>query len=84
MNALMQLWDGARRHRSTAMQGIAAPLIVVAILSMMVLPLPAWMLDIFFTINLAVAIMVMMVAGHNVTFTRNSFNKWQCFVIKSF
>ena len=33
---------------------------------MMVLPLPAWMLDIFFTINLAVAIMVMMVAAYMV------------------
>ena len=40
MNALMQIWEGARRHRSTAIQGIGAPLIVVAILSMMVLPLP--------------------------------------------
>ena len=66
MNTLMQLWEGARRHRSTAIQGIGAPLIVVAILSMMVLPLPAWMLDIFFTINLAVAIMVMMVAAYMV------------------
>ena len=66
MNALMQLWEGARRHRSTAIQGIGAPLIVVAILSMMVLPLPAWMLDIFFTMNLAVAIMVMMVAAYMV------------------
>ena len=66
MNTLIQLWEGARRHRSTAIQGIGAPLIVVAILSMMVLPLPAWMLDIFFTINLAVAIMVMMVAAYMV------------------
>jgi flagellar biosynthesis protein FlhA len=64
MNALMQLWDGVLRNRMTAMQGIGAPLVVIAILSMMVLPLPGWMLDIFFTMNLAVAIMVMMVAAY--------------------
>jgi len=43
---------------------MAAPLLVVAILSMMVLPLPAWMLDTFFTINISVALMVMMVAAY--------------------
>ena len=31
---------------------------------MMVLPLPPWLLDIFFTINIAVALMVMMVAAY--------------------
>jgi flagellar biosynthesis protein FlhA len=39
-------------------------LLVVAILAMMVLPLPAWLLDIFFTINISVALMVMMVAAY--------------------
>ncbi|MCB8748206.1 flagellar biosynthesis protein FlhA [Rhodoferax sp. U2-2l] len=46
------------------MQGAAAPMLVVAILSMMVLPLPAWVLDTFFTINISVALMVMMVAAY--------------------
>ena len=45
-------------------QGAAAPMLVVAILSMMVLPLPPLLLDIFFTINIAVALMVMMVAAY--------------------
>ncbi len=45
-------------------QGAAAPLLVVAILSMMVLPLPPFLLDVFFTINIAVALMVMMVAAY--------------------
>ncbi|MDZ4074542.1 MAG: flagellar biosynthesis protein FlhA [Hylemonella sp.] len=46
------------------LSGAAAPLLVVAILAMMVLPLPAWVLDILFTINIAVALMVMMVAAY--------------------
>jgi flagellar biosynthesis protein FlhA len=46
------------------MQGAAAPMLVVAILSMMVLPLPPWMLDTFFTINISIALMVMMVAAY--------------------
>jgi flagellar biosynthesis protein FlhA len=45
-------------------QGAAAPLLVVAILSMMVMPMPSWMLDTFFTINIAVSLMVMMVAAY--------------------
>ncbi len=45
-------------------QGAAAPMLVVAILSMMVLPLPPLLLDVFFTINITVALMVMMVAAY--------------------
>ncbi len=44
--------------------GAAAPILVVVILSMMVLPMPAWLLDTFFTLNIAVALMVMMVAAY--------------------
>ncbi len=45
-------------------QGLSAPLLVVAILALMVLPIPAWLLDTFFTLNIAVALMVMMVAAY--------------------
>ena len=45
-------------------QGATAPMLVVAILAMMVLPLPSWLLDTFFTINISVALMVMMVAAY--------------------
>ncbi|MCX7180755.1 MAG: FHIPEP family type III secretion protein, partial [Proteobacteria bacterium] len=41
---------------------LAAPLLIVMILSMMVLPLPPFMLDVFFTFNIAISIMVMLVA----------------------
>jgi flagellar biosynthesis protein FlhA len=49
---------------SRLLQGAAAPMLVVAILAMMVLPLPPLLLDMFFTINIAVALMVMMVAAY--------------------
>ncbi|MEN9397575.1 MAG: hypothetical protein RLZ81_2105, partial [Pseudomonadota bacterium] len=64
MNALpknLQQWLG---NNATLVKGAAAPLLVVAILAMMVLPLPTWMLDTFFTLNIAMALMVMMVAAY--------------------
>ncbi|RCW67596.1 flagellar biosynthesis protein FlhA [Pseudorhodoferax soli] len=54
-----------QRHASHV-RGVAAPVLVVAILSLMVLPIPTWMLDTFFTINIAMALMVMMVAAYMV------------------
>jgi len=54
-------WFGSN---AALMQGAAAPMLVVAILSMMVLPLPPWILDTFFTINISIALMVMMVAAY--------------------
>jgi len=57
----LQQWFGSN---ATMLQGVAAPMLVVAILAMMVLPLPAWLLDVFFTINISVALMVMMVAAY--------------------
>ena len=45
-------------------QGLAAPILVVAILALMVLPIPPWMLDTFFTLNIASSLMVMMVAAY--------------------
>ena len=56
-----QRWFGSN---ALLIQGAAAPLLVVAILSMMVMPMPSWMLDTFFTINIAVSLMVMMVAAY--------------------
>ncbi len=58
---ILQEWFG--KNTSVA-QGASAPLLVVAILAMMVLPLPPLLLDAFFTINIAVALMVMMVAAY--------------------
>ena len=44
---------------------LAAPLLIILILSMMVLPLPAFLLDLFFTFNIATSVMVMLVAMYN-------------------
>ncbi len=58
-----QQWYG---KNAGVIQGAGAPMLVVAILAMMVLPLPPFLLDTFFTINIAVALMVMMVAAYMV------------------
>ncbi|MFM2036627.1 MAG: hypothetical protein RL459_1892, partial [Pseudomonadota bacterium] len=57
----LQQWFGTN---AAAVQGAAAPLLVVAILAMMVLPLPPLLLDVFFTLNISLALMVMMVAAY--------------------
>ncbi len=59
----LQSWLGGH---SQLIKGAAAPMLVVAILAMMVLPMAPWVLDTFFTINIAVALMVMMVAAYMV------------------
>ncbi|MDD2883443.1 MAG: flagellar biosynthesis protein FlhA [Dechloromonas sp.] len=41
---------------------LAAPALILMILAMMVLPLPAFVLDLFFTFNIAISVMVLMVA----------------------
>ncbi|OYV01526.1 MAG: hypothetical protein CFE45_04470, partial [Burkholderiales bacterium PBB5] len=47
-------------------KALGAPIFIVMVLAMMVLPLPPFMLDLFFTFNIAMALMVMMVAAHMV------------------
>lgn len=41
---------------------LGAPILIILILSMMVLPLPAFLLDLFFTFNIALSVMVLLVA----------------------
>ena len=64
MNAQLKSFQQWYASNAGVMQGAAAPMLVVAILAMMVLPLPPLLLDMFFTINIAVALMVMMVAAY--------------------
>lgn len=64
MNPSLQRLQQQWVRQSALLPGLAAPLMVVAVLAMMVLPLPPWLLDTFFTINIAVALMVMMVAAY--------------------
>lgn len=42
-------------------RSLAAPIVILAILSMMVLPLPPMLLDVLFTFNIALSIMVLLV-----------------------
>jgi flagellar biosynthesis protein FlhA len=64
MNNPLQSFQQWYRQSSGVIQGAGAPMLVVAILAMMVLPLHPMLLDAFFTINIAVALMVMMVAAY--------------------
>ncbi len=48
------------------LKALAAPALIILILSMMVLPLPSFALDVFFTFNIALSVMVMLVAMYTV------------------
>ena len=48
--------------RSLNLRGLAGPVLIVMILAMMVLPLPPMLLDILFTFNIAVAVMVLLIS----------------------
>lgn len=47
-----------------SMSALAAPILIVMILAMMVLPLPPFLLDLLFTFNIALSIIVIMVSVH--------------------
>lgn len=48
--------------RATNLRSLAGPVLIVMILAMMVLPLPPFLLDILFTFNIAIAVMVLLVS----------------------
>ncbi|MBP6899830.1 MAG: flagellar biosynthesis protein FlhA [Burkholderiaceae bacterium] len=48
------------------LKALGAPIFIVMVLAMMVLPLPPFALDLLFTFNIAMALLVMMVAAHMV------------------
>jgi flagellar biosynthesis protein FlhA len=56
MNALKRLISDLGRHR------VAAPLFVMAILAMIILPLPPLLLDVLFTFNIVLALIVILVS----------------------
>jgi flagellar biosynthesis protein FlhA len=64
MNELMQALQTRLGANGKAIRALMAPLVVVMILAMMVLPLPPFALDLLFTFNIAMALMVMMVAAY--------------------
>ncbi|CEK11276.1 flagellar biosynthesis protein FlhA [Legionella hackeliae] len=54
MNAILQFL------RQWIQQGLGTPLMLIIMLSMMILPLPAFFLDIFFTFNIALSLIVLL------------------------
>ena len=62
MNAVMNLFGRAQRFDSLQLRVMVGPVLILLVLSMMVLPLPPFALDVFFTFNIALAIMVLLVS----------------------
>ena len=50
------------QFKSLLNKGVGTPLLVLATLGMVVLPMPAFLLDILFTFNIALAMVVLLVA----------------------
>lgn len=48
--------------RNLGLQSVVGPVLILLVLSMMILPLPPFALDLFFTFNIALAIMVLLVS----------------------
>lgn len=59
MNLLLTLQDLIKR---AGLRTLAGPVLIVMILAMMVLPLPPMLLDILFTFNIAMAVIVLLVS----------------------
>src|SRR5256885_6270082 len=64
MNPLIQQLQRWLGPNAGAIRALMAPLFIIMVLSMMVLPLPPFLLDLLFTFNIAMALMVMMVAAY--------------------
>ena len=52
--------------KSLAGMGLGAPIVIVMILSMVVLPLPAFLLDLFFTFNIAFSLIILLVVIYSI------------------
>src|SRR6195952_2676948 len=64
MNEIKKLLATVAGGNAALGKALMAPVFIVMVLSMMVLPLPSFALDLFFTFNIAMALMVMMVAAN--------------------
>ncbi len=63
MNTIRTQLDRLFGEHSALVKALMAPIFIVMILAMMVLPLPPFALDLFFTFNIAMSLMVMLVAA---------------------
>ncbi|MCX7742325.1 MAG: flagellar biosynthesis protein FlhA [Tepidimonas sp.] len=64
MNATLQSMQRLLAPLRGHGQALAAPILVMLVLAMLVLPLPPWLLDTLFTLNIGLALTVMMVAAY--------------------
>jgi flagellar biosynthesis protein FlhA len=64
MNPLLQRLQTLLGPNTVAIKALMAPMFIIMVLSMMVLPLPPFALDLLFTFNIAMALMVMIVASY--------------------
>ena len=64
MNEIKKLIASLTGGSGAIGKALMAPVFIVMVLSMMVLPLPSFALDLLFTFNIAMALMVMMVAAN--------------------
>ena len=64
MNALTQRLNTLIGPNAGLIKNLSAPIFIVIVLAMMVLPMPSLLLDVFFTVNIALALLVMMVAAN--------------------
>jgi flagellar biosynthesis protein FlhA len=63
MNAMANLMRlPTQMFSGNQFKGLAGPVLIIMILSMMVLPLPAFLLDLLFTFNIAMSVMVLLVS----------------------
>jgi flagellar biosynthesis protein FlhA len=62
MNNLTTLLRLPNNIKDTQWRVLAGPVLIMMILSMMILPLPSFVLDLLFTFNIALSIMVLLVA----------------------
>jgi flagellar biosynthesis protein FlhA len=64
MNALQRQLQSLFGDHADFVKALMAPIFIIMILAMMVLPLPPFALDLLFTFNIAMSLMVMLVAAN--------------------
>ncbi|WP_116366313.1 flagellar biosynthesis protein FlhA [Parahaliea mediterranea] len=62
MNGLGRYASAVRWPQREQLQVLAGPLLILLVMSMLILPLPPFVLDLFFTFNIALAVMVLLVS----------------------
>ncbi|NVD98300.1 flagellar biosynthesis protein FlhA [Massilia sp. BJB1822] len=67
MNSLkLPAWLSGMNLSGAAGKSLAAPILIIMLLAMMILPLPAFVLDLFFSFNIALSIIVLLTSLYTV------------------